>query len=143
MTIVTIVGNVARDPELRFGSNGGNAFAKFSVAVNRRKKKGDDYEELTSFFDVLCFGEQAENVASCITKGTRVVVTGQLDIEDWETKDGKKGRTVQITADEVAPSLRYATANIEKNARNDAPRFQPSQERRTARPQPEYDMEPF
>lgn len=144
MTQVTIVGNVARDPELRFGAGSGNGFAKFSVAVNRSKKKGDDWEELTSFFDVVCFGEQAENVAANITKGTRVVVFGKLDIEDWETKDGKKGRSAVITADEIAASLRYAEVQITKTERKDnnlnvnsyAPRV-------SAKPQPAYNDEPF
>jgi len=117
MATVSVVGNVVRDPELRFGTNGGTAYAKFSIAVNRKKKRGDDWEEITSFFDVVCFGDMAENVASSLTKGTRVLVTGHLDVTNWE-KDDKKGTAVQITADDIGPSLKFATTSISRNPSN-------------------------
>jgi len=117
MATVSVVGNVVRDLELRFGNNGGAAYVKFSIAVNRKKKKGDEWEEITSYFDVVCFGDMAENAAGSLTKGTRVLVTGHLDVTNWE-KDDKKGTSVQITADEIGPSLKFATASVTRNQTN-------------------------
>lgn len=139
MTTVSIVGNVTRDPELRFGNHGGTAFARFTVAVNRRKKKGNDFEDITSYFEVLCFKEQAEHVAECIAKGTRVVVMGTLDIDEWESKDGKKGKTATITADEVAASLRFNRVDVHARAtQTDAKRVSSK-----IAAQPDYSEEPF
>jgi single-strand DNA-binding protein len=108
---VSVVGNVTRDPELRF-TQGGMAVASFGVAWNRRKQDG---EEEVSFFDVTCFRQLAENVAESITKGTRVVVTGTLNQSNWETQDGDRRSKVEILADEVAPSLRWASAEVRRN----------------------------
>jgi len=108
---VSVVGNVTRDPELRF-TQGGMAVASFGVAWNRRKQDG---EEEVSFFDVTCFRQLAENVAESITKGTRVVVTGTLNQSNWETQDGDRRSKVEILADEVAPSLRWASAQVQRN----------------------------
>lgn len=112
---VTVVGNVTRDPELRF-TPGGMAVASFGVAWNRRKQDGDDE---VSFFDVTCFRDLAENVAESIAKGTRVVIFGSLQQRSWETQDGDKRSKVEILADDVAPSLKWASAEIRKNDRND------------------------
>ena len=108
---ITVVGNVTRDPELRF-TQGGMAVANFGVAWNKRKQDG---EEEVSFFDVTCFRSLAENVAESITKGTRVVVAGTLSQRSWENQDGEKRSKVEIVADEVAPSLRWASADIRRN----------------------------
>jgi single-strand DNA-binding protein len=108
---VSVVGNVTRDPELRF-TQGGMAVASFGVAWNRRKQDG---EEEVSFFDVTCFRQLAENVAESITKGTRVVVAGTLNQSNWETQDGDRRSKVEILADEVAPSLRWASADVRRN----------------------------
>jgi single-strand DNA-binding protein len=115
---VTIVGNVTRDPEVRYTA-GGQANATFGVAVNRRwmNRQTNDWEERTSFFNVVCWREMAENVAESIGKGTRVVVTGRLEQRSWETEQGEKRTVVEIAADEVAPSLRWATATVNKNER--------------------------
>jgi single-strand DNA-binding protein len=110
---VTVVGNVTRDPELRF-TPGGMAVASFGVAWNRRKQDG---EEEVSFFDVTCFRDLAENVAESVTKGTRVIIYGTLQQRSWETQDGDKRSKVEILADEVAPSLRWASATVTKNDR--------------------------
>ena len=112
---VSVVGNVTRDPELRF-TQGGMAVASFGVAWNKRKQDG---EEEVSFFDVTCFRSLAENVAESITKGTRVVVTGTLSQRSWETQDGDKRSKVEIVADDVAVSLRWATAEVIRNERSD------------------------
>jgi len=117
---VTIVGNVTRDPEIRYTA-GGQANANFGVAVNRRwmNRQTNDWEERTSFFNVVAWREMAENVAESIGKGTRVVVTGRLEQRSWETENGEKRSVVEIVADEVAPSLRFATAAITRNERRE------------------------
>ncbi|GMU78151.1 MAG: single-stranded DNA-binding protein [Acidimicrobiia bacterium] len=115
---VTIVGNVTRDPEVRYTA-GGQANATFGVAVNRRwqNRQTNEWEERVSFFNVVCWREMAENVAESIGKGTRVVVTGRLEQRSWETDNGEKRSVIEIVADEVAPSLRWATATINRNER--------------------------
>jgi len=115
---VTIVGNCTRDPELRFTPSG-QAVANFGVAVNRRwqNRQTQEWEEATSFFDISCWQQLAENVAESVQKGTRVVITGRLDQRSWETQDGDKRSKIEIVADDVAPSLRWATADITKNER--------------------------
>ncbi len=107
----TIAGNVARDPEMRFIGQGNQAKAVFSVAVNRRwqNRQTQEWEEATSFFDVVCWGPLAENVTENVTKGRRVVVTGRLDQRTWET-DGNRRSKVEIVADEVALSLKFASS---------------------------------
>ena len=108
---ITVVGNVTRDPELRF-TQGGMAVANFGIAWNKRKQDG---EEEVSFFNVSCFRQLAENVAESLTKGSRVVVYGMLQQRSWDTPDGDRRSTVEIIADDVAPSLRWASADIRKN----------------------------
>ncbi|MGH8998585.1 MAG: single-stranded DNA-binding protein, partial [Acidimicrobiia bacterium] len=113
---VTIVGNVTRDPELRFTPNGA-ATSRIGVAVNRKyKDRTGDMVEQTSFFDVVCWGDLAENVSTSIKKGTRVLVSGELRQNTWE-KDGDKRSAIEIIAEDVAPSLRWATATVEKTQR--------------------------
>ncbi|HEX3564708.1 MAG TPA: single-stranded DNA-binding protein [Acidimicrobiales bacterium] len=115
---VSITGNITRDPELRFTPNG-QAIANFGVAVNRRwqNRQTNEWEEATSFFDVVAWGTLGENCAQSLTRGSRVIVTGRLDQRSWETQEHEKRSKVEIVADEVAPSLRYATAKVEKNER--------------------------
>ena len=115
---VTIVGNVTRDPEIRYTA-GGAAKATFGVAVGRRwqNRQTNEWEEQTSFFNVVCWREMAENVSESIGKGLRVVVTGRLEQRSWETDNGDKRSVVEIVADEVGPSLRWATAAVTRNER--------------------------
>ena len=116
---VTEVGNLTRDPELRF-TNNGQAVTSFGIAVNRRwKNRDDEWEEAVSFFDVTVWREQAENVAESLQKGDRIFVTGRLDQRSWEDEDGNKRSKVEIVADAVGPSLRWATAEVTKNERSD------------------------
>lgn len=117
---VTIIGNVTRDPELRY-LNSGTALASFGVAWNNRYKdrNGEQVEE-TSFFDVTCWRDLADNVAESISKGDRVIIYGRLDQRSWETQEGDKRSKVEIQADEVAPSLKWATAQVNK-IRRDGP----------------------
>ena len=115
---VTVVGNITRDPELRFTPTG-QAVASFGLAVNRRwqNRQTQEWEEATSFFDVTCWAQMAENVSESLTKGSRVLVTGRLDQRSWENSDGEKRSKVEIVADEIGPSLRWATAQVVKNER--------------------------
>jgi single-strand DNA-binding protein len=115
---VTIVGNVTRDPELRYTPSGA-ANARFGVAVNRRWRdpQSNDWKESVSFFDVVCWREMADNVCESLSKGTRIVVTGRLDQQSWEDNDGNKKSKVEILAEEIGPSLRWASAAITKNER--------------------------
>ena len=118
---VTIVGNVTRDPEMRY-TPGGAAKANFGVAVSRRwqNRNTQDWEEQTSFFNVVCWREMAENVCESIGRGARVVVTGRLEQRSWETEGGDKRSVIEIVADDVGPSLRWASATITKNERRGA-----------------------
>lgn len=115
---VSLVGNITRDPELRF-TNTGQATASFGLAVNRRwqNRQTQEWEEATSFFDVVCWREMAENVAESLSRGSRVIVTGRLEQRSWETPDGDKRSKVEVVADEIGPSIRWATAQVTKNER--------------------------
>ena len=115
---VSIVGNLTRDPELRFTPSG-QATATFGVAVNRRwqNRQTQEWEEATSFFDVVSWGQLAENAAQSLTRGTRIVVSGRLDQRSWENQEGEKRSKIEITADDIAPSLRWATVAVTKNER--------------------------
>jgi len=115
---VTIMGSLTRDPELRF-TNSGMAVAEIGVAVNYRKlnKRTNEWDEDVSFFDVTCFGQMAENIGESLVKGNRVVVHGRLNQDTWTTDNGDKRSKVKIVADEVAASLRFATAHIERAER--------------------------
>ncbi len=108
---VTVVGNITRDPELRFAQSG-MAIAQFGVAWNRKRQ---DQEDEVSFFDVTCFRQLAENVAESLKKGARVVVYGTLQQRSWETDHGDRRSKVEILADDVAPSLRWASAEVTRN----------------------------
>src|SRR4051794_41425326 len=116
---VTLIGNITRDPELRFTPSG-QAPAPFGLAVNRRwqNRQSGDWEEATSFFNVVCWREMAENASESLQKGSRVIVTGRLEQRSWEDREsGDKRSTVEVVADEIGPSLRWATARVEKNDR--------------------------
>jgi len=115
---VNVVGNCTREPELRFTPSG-QAVATFGLAVNRRwqNRQTQEWEEAVSYFDVVCWGQLGENVSESVTKGTRLVVSGRLDQRNWETNEGEKRSKIEINAEEVGPSLRWATAQIAKNER--------------------------
>jgi single-strand DNA-binding protein len=117
---VELIGNLTRDPELRFTPSGA-AVANFGLAVNRRwrNQQTNEWEEQVSFFDVVCWRELAENVAESLTKGTRIMVSGRLDQRSWETQDGEKRSKIEVVADEIGPSLRWATAQVTRNERRD------------------------
>lgn len=114
----TLSGNLTRDPEIRY-TREGQANATFGLAVNRRwqTRGSEEWEESTSFFDVICWRDLAENVALSLAKGSRVIVTGRLEQHSWLADNGDRRSRVEITADEVGPSLRFATAEVSRTER--------------------------
>jgi single-strand DNA-binding protein len=116
---ITVVGNITRDPEMRFTPSGVSKVT-FGVACNRswQNRQTNEWEEQTSFFNVVCWRELADNVGASLKKGTRVVVTGRLEQRSWETEQGEKRSVVEIVADEVGPSLRFATAEVHRVERS-------------------------
>lgn len=143
---VTVTGNVTRDPELRYTA-GGSSVASFGLAWNRRYQRNGEQVEDTSFFDITCWAQLGENVAESVTKGMRVVVNGRLEQRSWETQDGDKRTKVEIIADEVSPSLRWATAQVTRNERSDGGSGGGGGARPAPAPGPgpsqNYDEEPF
>ena len=115
---VTLVGNLTRDPELRFTA-GGRAVATIGIAVSRRYQVNNEWQEQTSFFNIVCWGSLGENAAASLAKGARIVVTGRLEQRSYETQDGEKRSVVEVVADEIGPSLRWATAQIDRNERRE------------------------
>src|SRR3984893_3069000 len=117
MNTVTVVGNLTRDPELRYTPTG-QAVVKFGLAVNRlyTNRNGEKVEQ-TDFFTVHAWRALAENVAASCKAGTRGLVAGRLQSRNWETEEGQKRTVVEIEADEVGPSLRWATAQVTKASR--------------------------
>lgn len=111
---LVIVGNVTRDPEIR-QTSGGNAMTTLAVAWNNRYMRNGERVEEAHFFDVVCFGQLAENVSESVTRGMRVVVYGRLNQRKWETETGEQRQKVEITAEDVCPSLCWATASVARN----------------------------
>jgi len=119
-TIITIVGNITNDPELRFTPSGA-AVANFTIAstprtFDRQSNEWKDGETL--FMRCSVWREAAENVAESLTRGTRVVVTGRLQSRTFDTKEGEKRTVIELQVDEIGPSLRYATAKVQKMSRS-------------------------
>lgn len=116
---VTLVGNITDDPELRFTPSGA-AVANFTVAVNRRFRNQDGTwdDKLEGFFRCSCWRDMAENVAESLQKGTRVMVVGRLQQRSWDDQEGNKRSTIEVQVDEVGPSLRWATAQVQKSQRS-------------------------
>jgi single-strand DNA-binding protein len=119
-TVITVVGNLTGDPELRFTPSGA-AVANFTVAstprtLNKQTNEWEDGEAL--FLRCSIWRQAAENVAESLTKGARVVVTGRLKARSYETREGEKRTVWECEVDEVGPSLRYATAKVTKATRS-------------------------
>lgn len=119
--MTTLSGNLTRDPEVRYTKDG-QASTTFGLAVNRRwqPRNSEEWQESTSFFDVVCWRELAENVALSLVKGSRVIVSGRLEQHVWETDLGERRSRVEVTAEEVGPSLRFVTVEIARNERPSA-----------------------
>jgi single-strand DNA-binding protein len=119
-TTTIITGNLTDDPELRFTPNG-VAVASVRVAVTARVKDGDAWRDGdTSFFRVNVWRQLAENAAESLSKGDRVIVVGRLKARSWETPEGERRSAVEVEADEIGPSLRWATAKPERATTNSA-----------------------
>ncbi len=116
---ITLVGNLTRDPELRY-TQGGRAVANFGMAVNRRYQVNGEWQEETSFFNVVAWAELGENAAASLSKGSRTIVFGRLQQRDYENREGEKRSMVEVVADDIGPSLRWAQATVERNERSDA-----------------------
>lgn len=113
---LTVVGNLAGDPELRYTSNG-VAVVTFTVASTPRffdKASGSWKEGEALFLRCVAWRETAEHVAECLTKGTRVVVQGRLTQESYETREGQRRTALKLQVDEVGASLRYATVKVNR-----------------------------
>ena len=118
-TVITIIGNLTNDPELRFTPSGA-AVANFTVASTPRtfERQSNEWKDgETLFMRCSVWRDAAENVAESLVRGTRVIVSGRLRSRSYETKEGEKRTVVELEVDEVGPSLRYATTKVNKTSR--------------------------
>jgi len=119
-TVITVIGNLTGDPELRF-TPAGAAVANFTVASTPRQfdRQSNEWKDGdTLFMRCSIWREAAENVAESLTKGTRVIVSGRLVQRSYETREGEKRTVVELQVDEIGPSLRYATAKVTRAQRS-------------------------
>ena len=119
-TVITVVGNITADPELRFTANGA-AVANFTVASTPRtfdRQTNDWKDQETLFLRCSAWREMAENVAETLSRGTRVIAQGRLRSRTFDTKEGERRTVFELDVDEVGPSLRYASASVTKNERS-------------------------
>ena len=119
-TTITVIGNLTDDPELRFTPSGA-AVARFRVAstpryLDRQSGEWKDGEPL--FLSCTAWRQAAENIAESLQRGTRVIVSGRLRQRSYETKEGEKRTVIELEVDEIGPSLRYATAKVQKMSRS-------------------------
>jgi single-strand DNA-binding protein len=124
-TIITVVGNLTDDPELKFTASGA-AVANFTIAstprtFDRQTNEWKDGDPL--FLNCSVWRQVAENVAGSLQKGQRVIATGALRVRNYERQDGSRGTSVEMNVDEIGPSLRYATAQVTRIARSDSGGF--------------------
>jgi single-strand DNA-binding protein len=118
-TVITVIGNITGDPELRFTPSGA-AVANFTVASTPRQfdRQSNEWKDgETLFMRCSVWRDAAENVAESLQRGTRVIVSGRLKSRSYETKEGEKRTVIELEVDEVGPSLRYATAKVNKTQR--------------------------
>ena len=119
-TVITVVGNLVNDPEMRY-TNSGAAVATFRIASTPRtldRQTGDWKDGEALFLTCSIWREAAENVVQSLQRGARVIVQGRLRQRTYDTKEGEKRTVVELEVDEVGPSLRYATANVQKATRS-------------------------
>ena len=117
-TVITVVGNLTADPELRYTQNG-LAVANFTIASTPRSfdRASNDWKDGDALFlRASVWREFAEHVAGSLTKGSRVVATGRLKQRSYETKEGEKRTSIELEVDEIGPSLRYATAQVTRTS---------------------------
>ena len=119
-TTLTVIGNLTDDPELRFTSSGA-AVAKFRVASTPRfmdKASGEWKDGEPLFLSCTVWRQVAENVAESLSRGSRVIISGRLRQRTYETKEGEKRTVIDLEVDEIGPSLRYATAKVQRMSRS-------------------------
>lgn len=119
-TTITVIGNLTDDPELRFTPSGA-AVTKFRVAstprfMDRQTQEWKDGDPL--FLSCVIWRQPAENVAESLQRGARVIVSGKLKQRSYETREGEKRTVMELEVDEIGPSLRYATAKVQKLSRS-------------------------
>jgi len=113
---ITFIGNLTDDPDLRFTQNGAPV-ASLRVASNRRfTDRGGNQQEETTFLNVNCWRDLAENAAESLKKGDRVIVIGRVRVRSYDNREGQTVWTTEIEADEIAPSLRWARAEVSRTS---------------------------
>ena len=130
--IVVLVGRLTRDAELRY-TNSGTAVGRFSLAVNRRKRSGDVWEDEVSYFDVVLWGKQAESISKYLEKGKQISVQGELHQNRWE-QDGQARSRIEIIASNV--QLLGNSGSSSGGSQQNTGGYPAASEQRTARPQP-------
>jgi single-strand DNA-binding protein len=128
-TTITVIGNLTNDPELRFTPSG-SAVANFTVASTPRTfdKNSNEWKDgETLFLRCSVWREAAENVAESLTKGMRVIISGDLKSRSYETKEGEKRTVIELEVQEIGPSLKYANAKVNRTQRKDGGQQQQSQ----------------
>lgn len=111
-------GNITRDPEYRV-TNSGKGVASFGLAVNRRYQINGEWQEQTSFFDVVAWSDLGQRAAASLHKGDRVIVTGRMEQRTWETGDGAKRSKVEIVASDIGASVRFAQVEVARITRTE------------------------
>ena len=113
---VMLIGNVGQDPELRYTPDG-NPVANFSIAVNRRRKVGDEYKDETEWFNIVCFSRTAENVNQYLSKGQKVYVEGRFQSSEYVGQDGNKRKSFEVIANDVTfLSTKSESESINQNS---------------------------
>jgi single-strand DNA-binding protein len=144
-TVLTVVGNLTADPEINH-TQGGQTVANFTIAstprtFDRQANEWKDGEAL--FLRASCWREMADHAAQSLTRGSRVIATGRLKQRSYETKEGEKRTVVELEVDEIGPSLRYATATVQRAQQGD----RRTQAQAQSRPQqsfpPQQEQQPF
>jgi single-strand DNA-binding protein len=138
-TPIMLAGNLCADPELGFTPNGSQV-ANLRLAVTPRVRNGEGTWEdgPTSFYRVTCWGQLATNATDTLGKGARVVVTGRLRIRQYETEDGRKGQSAEVTADDLGPSLLFATATLHRPTSNGGATGEPAARPAAAKADPPF-----
>ena len=120
MNTITLVGNLTRDFELRFGDN--YAVANSGLAVNKRwfNNKTNDWDEKTTFFNISVWGEaETSNVCESLSKGDRVIVTGEMQIRSYDDDNGEKRTAAEVRVSEMGPALKWATVSVTRNPKSE------------------------
>lgn len=112
----TVIGNLTRDPELRY-TTGGRAVASMGVASSRRYQRNGEWEEEVSFFNVVAWGDLGEHVAQSLVKGNRVIVVGRWTQRSYDDREGNKRSVIEVMADSIGPDLRWATCEVDRVVR--------------------------